>query len=161
MNKLLSREKVVAVRSQAKKDRKRVVFTNGCFDIIHPGHIGYLRKARALGDLLIVAINSDRSIKKLKGPLRPILTEAERGEILSGLEMVDCVTIFDDETPQEIISDLLPDILVKGGDWSLDQIIGRREVEAAGGRVLSLPYLQGSSTSDIIERILIRYQLAK
>lgn len=158
ISKLLTRQQLLKVRTVARNHQQRVVFTNGCFDLIHPGHIHYLREARALGDLLIVAINSDQSVQRVKGPLRPILTELERAGVLAGLEMVDYVTIFDEETPQAIIAQVVPDVLVKGGDWALDQIVGRKEVEAAGGRVYSLPYIAGSSTTDIISRILTRYQ---
>jgi D-beta-D-heptose 7-phosphate kinase/D-beta-D-heptose 1-phosphate adenosyltransferase len=132
---------------------KRIVFTNGCFDLLHAGHVRYLEQARSLGDLLVVGINSDASVRALKGPTRPILNEDERAEVLSALEAVDYVTVFDEETPRELIALLLPDVLVKGGDWEVDQIVGREEVEAAGGRVLSLPYHEGSSTSSIIDRI--------
>jgi D-beta-D-heptose 7-phosphate kinase/D-beta-D-heptose 1-phosphate adenosyltransferase len=158
MSKALPLDQLLALRRRAKESGKLVVFTNGCFDLIHPGHIGYLRQARALGDLLIVAINSDASVQRIKGPARPILTEDERAEVLDALEMVDYVTVFDEEDPQAVIAALLPDVLVKGGDWPLDKIIGREEVEAAGGKVYSLPYLQGASTTDVISRILDRHQ---
>lgn len=134
---------------------KRLVFTNGCFDLLHPGHVRYLYQARALGDALVVALNSDRSVRALKGEGRPILSQRERAEVMAALESVDYVTIFDEETPRELIAVLLPDILVKGGDWPIQQIVGREEVEAAGGKVLSLPYVEGLSTTDIIERILM------
>src|SRR5262249_48633207 len=155
---LLTRDQLLSIRCRAKEAGQSVVFTNGCFDLLHPGHINYLREARALGDLLIVAINSDASVQRIKGSQRPILNEQERAGVLDGLEMVDYITIFDEETPQVLIAALVPDILVKGGDWSLDQIVGRAEVESAGGSVRSLPYLQGASTTDIIERIIARYQ---
>ena len=132
---------------------KRVVFTNGCFDLLHPGHVHYLTQARALGDALIVALNSDGAVRELKGPGRPILKEQERAQVIAALGCVDYVTIFDDVSPRATISALLPDILVKGGDWNVDEIIGREEVEAAGGQVLSLPFVEGISTSDLIERI--------
>lgn len=138
-----------------------VVFTNGCFDLLHPGHVRYLQQAKALGDALIVGLNSDRSVRELKGSNRPILNEAERAEVISALGCVDYVTVFDDPTPREIIATLLPDILVKGGDWGVDQIIGRREVESAGGRVLSLPFVEGSSTTDVIQRIIERHRDGK
>jgi D-glycero-beta-D-manno-heptose 1-phosphate adenylyltransferase len=157
MKKILSLNQLLEIRLQVKQQGQKVVFTNGCFDLIHPGHIAYLKQARSLGDLLIVAINSDKSIQNIKGPLRPILTETERAIVMAALEVVSYVTIFDEETPHKIISTVLPDILVKGGDWSLDNIVGREEVEAAGGQVLSLPYLAGASTTDIIGRILSRY----
>jgi rfaE bifunctional protein nucleotidyltransferase chain/domain len=158
MSKLLTLDQLLIARRQAKEAGKRVVFTNGCFDLLHAGHIVYLRQARSLGDILVIGINSDASVQRLKGPERPIMSEAERAGVLEGLEMVDYITIFDEETPHSLISALLPDVLVKGGDWALDQIVGRLEVEAAGGSVHSLPYLQGASTTDIISRILSRYQ---
>jgi len=132
---------------------EKVVFTNGCFDLLHPGHVRYLADARALGDALVVALNSDRSVRLLKGEGRPILNEEERAQVVAALEAVDYVIIFDEETPRGLIAELVPDVLVKGGDWPLDEIVGRQEVEAAGGKVLSLPYVEGSSTTDIIERI--------
>jgi D-beta-D-heptose 7-phosphate kinase/D-beta-D-heptose 1-phosphate adenosyltransferase len=132
---------------------RRVVFTNGCFDLLHPGHIRCLEQARALGDLLIVAINSDASVRRLKGPGRPVMPEAERAEVLAALAAVDYVTVFEGDTPREIISKLLPDVLVKGGDWGPDQIVGREEVEAAGGRVVSIPLEPGYSTTGILAKI--------
>lgn len=144
-------------RERLRQAGKKVVFTNGCFDLLHPGHVRYLQQARALGDALIVALNSDRSVRELKGDKRPILNEAERSEVMAALACVDFVTIFDEPTPLEIISALLPDILVKGGDWGIDAIIGREEVEAAGGQVMSLAFVDGCSTTDVIERIAQRY----
>ena len=144
-------------REHLRHDGKKVVFTNGCFDLLHPGHVRYLQQARALGDILIVALNSDRSVRELKGDKRPILNEAERSEVMAALSCVDFVTVFDEPTPREIISALLPDVLVKGGDWGIDTIIGREEVEAAGGRVMSLPFVDGCSTTDVIERIAERF----
>ncbi|MCS6818040.1 MAG: D-glycero-beta-D-manno-heptose 1-phosphate adenylyltransferase [Blastocatellia bacterium] len=140
-------------RERLRREGRRVVFTNGCFDLLHPGHIRFLQQAKALGDVLIVAINSDASVRALKGPGRPIFPERERAEMLAALEAVDYVTIFDDLTPRALIAALLPDVLVKGGDWRLEEIVGREEVEAAGGRVLSLPYHEGYSTTRLIERI--------
>jgi rfaE bifunctional protein nucleotidyltransferase chain/domain len=131
----------------------KVVFTNGCFDLLHPGHIRTLEAARKLGDVLIVGINSDRSVRELKGPGRPVLPEQERAEILASLESVDAVVVFDEPTPREIIAALLPDVLVKGGDWPGDQIIGREEVEAAGGQVISVPVAPGYSTTVILQKI--------
>jgi len=136
---------------QLKRRGKRVVFTNGCFDLLHPGHTRYLAEARALGDVLIVAVNSDRSVRALKGSERPIFPERERAEILAALMSVDYVTIFDELTPQTIIARMLPQVLVKGGDWGLDEIVGRTEVEAAGGKVVALPITPGYSTSSIIQ----------
>ena len=133
---------------------QRLVFTNGVFDLLHVGHVRYLRQARALGDALVVAVNSDRSVRELKGAGRPLVSERERAEILASLRAVDYVTIFDDISPRSLIAQLLPDILVKGGDYTLDQIHGREEVEAAGGRVVSLPFVPGASTSEIIQRMV-------
>jgi D-glycero-beta-D-manno-heptose 1-phosphate adenylyltransferase len=155
MSKILGREELVRERQRMRGDGKQLVFTNGCFDLLHPGHVRYLEQARALGDALVVALNSDRSVRAIKGEGRPILSQRERAEVLAALESVDYVTVFDEETPRELVAALLPDILVKGGDWPVEQIVGREEVEAAGGKVLSLPYVEGSSTTDIIERILM------
>ncbi len=154
MAQVLTLTELLAARAALRHTGRRVVFTNGCFDLLHPGHVRYLQQARALGDALIVALNSDRGVRELKGPARPILREQERAEVLAALACVDFVTIFDEPTPREIIAALLPDILVKGGDWSIDTIVGREEVEAAGGEVLSLPFVEGVSTSDVIARIL-------
>lgn len=154
MKKILSREELIRERDRLRLEGRRVVFTNGCFDLLHPGHVRYLKEARALGDALIVALNSDRSVRRLKGEGRPVLNEQERCEVIAALESVDYVTVFDEETPRELIAALLPDFLVKGGDWPIEQIVGREEVERAGGSVLSLPYIDGLSTTDIIERIL-------
>ena len=143
-------EKVQSLKAEGRK----IVFTNGCFDLIHPGHISYLQAARQMGDVLIVGLNSDRSVKEIKGASRPFLTEQERAIILSGLESVSFVTVFDESTPLTLIRSLLPDVLVKGGDWGLLEIVGRKEVEDAGGKVVALPYEPGYSTSLIVERIL-------
>ncbi len=153
MGKVCSLDQLLQSREQLRSQQKTVVFTNGCFDLMHPGHVRYLQQARELGDALIVALNSDRSVQILKGESRPILKEQERAEVMAALACVDFVTIFDEETPREIIAALLPDILVKGGDWGVSEIIGREEVETAGGRVLSLPFVDGVSTSEIIARI--------
>src|SRR6516162_5939251 len=136
-----------------KRAGKRVVFTNGCFDLLHPGHTRYLAEARALGDVLVVAVNSDRTVRELKGPGRPVVPEQERAELLASLRTVDYVTIFDDLTPRKIIARMLPNVLVKGADWGPNEIVGREEVEAAGGRVVSVALAEGYSTSAIIERI--------
>jgi D-glycero-beta-D-manno-heptose 1-phosphate adenylyltransferase len=151
IRKILSREKAVAHVHDLKRRGRKVVFTNGCFDILHPGHARYLQAAKELGDILIVAINSDRSVRTIKGPNRPIMPQAERAEVMAALESVDFVTIFDEPTPRELITEMLPNVLVKGGDWALDQIIGREEVEAAGGTVVSIPVVEGYSTSRIIQ----------
>ncbi len=151
--KILTADETFAMRAQLRAAGQRLVFTNGCFDILHVGHVRYLQAARALGEALLVAINSDRAVRALKGASRPVLREAERAEVLAALEAVSYVTIFDELSPRTLIARLLPDVLAKGGDYNLDAIHGREEVEAAGGRVLALPFLAGASTTDIIERI--------
>ena len=156
--KILSQEKMLDERTRLRSAGLRLVFTNGVFDLLHVGHSRYLAQARALGDALVVAINSDRSVRELKGPDRPVTNEGERAEILAALRQVDYVTIFDEVTPRSLIAKLLPDVLVKGGDYQLHEIHGREEVEAAGGRVISLPYVQGSSTTAVIERMRRRNQ---
>jgi D-beta-D-heptose 7-phosphate kinase/D-beta-D-heptose 1-phosphate adenosyltransferase len=140
-------------RERLHAEGKRLVLTNGCFDILHVGHVRYLTSARELGHALVVAINSDCSVRELKGAGRPIMNQQERAEMLAALSAVDYVTIFDDISPRALIAEVLPDILVKGGDYQLDEIHGREEVEAAGGRVHSLPFVEGASTSSIIEKI--------
>ena len=140
-------------RARWKRDGRAVVFTNGCYDLLHPGHIRLLEGARSLGDILILALNSDAGTRRMKGPSRPILTEAERCELAAALEAVDAVTLFDEETPRELIAEILPDVLVKGADWS-HFVAGREEVEAAGGKVLNLPLEPGYSTTNIIDKIL-------
>jgi D-beta-D-heptose 7-phosphate kinase/D-beta-D-heptose 1-phosphate adenosyltransferase len=139
--------------SHHKKEGKKIVFTNGCYDIIHIGHVRCFQEGKKLGDTLIVALNSDRSVRTLKGPPRPIVPQAERAEIIAALECVDFVTIFDQDDPLEIISEVKPDILVKGGDWALDTIVGRDIVESYGGQVIPLPLVPGVSTTRIIETI--------
>ena len=151
--KVLSLEKLLGVRQGLRSEGKRLVFTNGVFDLLHVGHVRYLESARHLGDALVVAINSDRTVRQLKANDRPITNESERAEVLSALRHVDYVTIFDDVSPRTLIARLLPDVLVKGGDYGLDAIHGREEVEAAGGTVVSLPFVDGASTSTIIERM--------
>jgi D-beta-D-heptose 7-phosphate kinase/D-beta-D-heptose 1-phosphate adenosyltransferase len=151
--KILTPDEARAARVRLRAERQRLVFTNGCFDILHVGHIRYLQAARALGDALLVAINSDAAVRALKGDSRPVMNEAERAEMLAALGAVSYVTIFDALSPRALIAQLLPDVLVKGGDYGLDEIHGREEVEAAGGRVLALPFVEGASTTDIIERI--------
>lgn len=132
---------------------RTVVFTNGCFDLLHPGHIEYLAQARALGDVLVVGLNSDASVRRLKGPGRPLVDEADRAAVLAGLRSVDAVTLFDEDTPLELLSVLLPDVLVKGGDYDLDGIVGRAVVGKAGGDVRVLPFVEGYSTTDILTRL--------
>jgi rfaE bifunctional protein nucleotidyltransferase chain/domain len=152
-DKIRSLEDLVAERRALGAAGKRVVFTNGCFDLLHPGHVRYLAHARALGDALVVALNSDRAVRELKGPDRPILFEDERAEVMAALESVTFVTVFDDVSPRETIVAVAPDVLVKGGDWGVGEIIGRDEVEAAGGEVRSLPFVDGCSTTDVVRRI--------
>ena len=153
IEKILSQDEMLSVRETLRAGGKSLVFTNGVFDLLHVGHVRYLAAARALGDALVVAINSDRSVRELKGEGRPVITDSERAEILAALRQVDYVSIFDDVSPRSLIARLLPDVLVKGGDYGLDEIHGREEVEAAGGRVVSLPFVAGASTSAIIERM--------
>ena len=153
MDSILTLEQAILRFGPQKRNGRRVVFTNGCFDLLHPGHIRSLEQARALGDILIVGLNSDASVRQLKGQGRPAIPERERAEILAALESVDAVVIFDDLTPREVIARLLPDVLVKGGDWPGDQIAGREEVEAAGGRVVLAPVVPGYSTTDILKKI--------
>ena len=150
---ILTLEEAILRFGHEKRNGRRIVFTNGCFDLLHPGHIGSLEQARALGDALVVGLNSDVSVRELKGAGRPVLPERERAEILAGLESVDAVVIFDEPTPREVIARLLPDVLVKGGDWPGDRIVGREEVEAAGGRVVSVPVVAGYSTTEILRKI--------
>src|SRR6476620_8366208 len=144
---------MLAERERLRAAGRRLVFTNGVFDLLHVGHVRYLEQARELGDALVVAINSDRTVRELKGPSRPVFNEAERAEILAALRVVDYVTVFDEVSPRTLIASLLPDVLVKGGDYKLDEIHGREEVEAAGGRVVPLPFVEGASTTSIIERM--------
>jgi len=152
---IVSREAVVTLREKWKREGKRVVFTNGCYDVLHPGHIRLLERAKSLGDVLILALNTDASVRRLKGPSRPLLAEAERAELAAALEAVDVVTFFDEDTPRALIASLLPDVLVKGADWS-HFIAGKEEVEAAGGKVFALPLEPGFSTTGIVEQILAR-----
>jgi len=148
-----SRVELVEQRKRWKQESRIVVFTNGCYDLLHPGHIRLLEQARSLGDVLILALNSDASVRRMKGPSRPLLDEAERSEMALALEAVDAVTLFDEDTPRELIAEVLPDVLVKGADWS-HFIAGREEVEAAGGRVLTVALEPGYSTTNIVELIL-------
>jgi rfaE bifunctional protein nucleotidyltransferase chain/domain len=152
-DKILSIKEMLAERMRLRAAGVRLVFTNGVFDLLHVGHVRYLAEARELGDALVVAINSDRTVSELKGPDRPVFDQSERAEILAALRQVDYVVVFDDISPRSLISALLPDVLVKGGDYQLDQIHGREEVEAAGGKVISLPFVDGASTSALIERM--------
>ena len=151
--KILSVDELLAERARLRAAGQKLVFTNGVFDILHVGHVRYLAEARALGDALVVAINSDASVRELKGAGRPLMNETERAEILAALRATSYVTVFDDISPRSLIAQLLPDVLVKGGDYAIDGIHGREEVERAGGRVVSLPFIEGVSTSTIIERM--------
>jgi D-beta-D-heptose 7-phosphate kinase/D-beta-D-heptose 1-phosphate adenosyltransferase len=150
---VLAIDEAAAFADDLRRRHKRVVFTNGVFDLLHPGHVRYLQAARAEGDALIVGVNSDRSVRTNKGPTRPITPEAERAEILAALACVDAVAIFDDLTPADIIRRIQPDVLVKGADWAADAIVGRDTVEARGGKVVRIPVEQGWSTSSIVEKI--------
>jgi rfaE bifunctional protein nucleotidyltransferase chain/domain len=149
------RPALVQARAGWRRDGKTVVFTNGCYDILHPGHIRLLEKARSLGDLLILALNTDSSVARLKGPTRPLISEAERARMALLLEAVDAVTLFDEDTPRELIAEVLPDILIKVADWA-HFIAGREEVEAAGGKVMALALEPGFSTTNIVEELLKR-----
>ena len=153
MGKICTREQLKGELDIVRREGKRIVFTNGCFDILHVGHVRYLREARDEGDVLVVAVNSDSSVRSIKGEKRPLVPEAERVEMVAALAMVDYVTIFSETTPLEIIEDLLPDVLVKGGDWSPDEVVGRREVENRGGRVVIVPMTEGASTTNIVDKI--------
>ncbi len=145
------------IRKQIKFENKKVVFTNGVFDLIHAGHIDYLTKAKTLGDVLIVGLNSDESVRRIKGDKRPILKEEERSFIVSNLKPVDYLVIFDEDTPANLIESLIPDILVKGADWELDEIIGREVVEENGGQVMAIKFANEQSTSKIIDSIISKY----
>ena len=157
MSQLFTRPALVEQRAIWRKQGKRVVFTNGCYDILHPGHIRLLESARSLGEVLILALNTDASVQRLKGPSRPILSEQTRAAIAMNLQAVDAVSFFDEDTPRELIAAVLPDFLVKGADWS-HFIAGREEVEAAGGQVLALPLEPGYSTTNLVQQILDRHQ---
>jgi len=159
--KVIKLEQLKALRKRWKKQGKKLVFTNGCFDLIHIGHIRYLRRAKAMGDYLVVGLNSDRSVRKIKGEKRPIMSEKERGEILASLWFVDYVVIFQEQTPERIIKSLEPDYLVKGADWGIERIVGAKEVLSWGGKVKRIKLTAGRSSSGIIERIVKRYSESK
>ncbi|HSG07585.1 MAG TPA: D-glycero-beta-D-manno-heptose 1-phosphate adenylyltransferase [Longimicrobiales bacterium] len=151
-SKVLTRAELLARHGRPRQGR--LVFTNGCFDLLHRGHVAYLEAARALGDALVVAVNSDASARRLgKGADRPLVAEADRAYVLAGLQSVDAVCLFDEDTPRELIAALLPDVLVKGGDYTLDGVVGRTEVESAGGEVALIPFIEGYSTSNLVARI--------
>jgi len=152
---IFTRQQLIDLRLEWRRAGKKVVFTNGCYDILHPGHIRLLESARSLGDILILALNTDASVQRLKGPTRPLVSQDQRAELAAALEAVDAVTFFDEDTPRELIAAVLPDVLIKGADWA-HFIAGREEVEAAGGKVLALPLEPGYSTTGILEEVLAR-----
>ena len=156
--KVKERKELLRIIKNLKARGKRIVFTNGCFDLLHLGHVRYLEKAKSLGDILVVGVNSDSSVRKLKGPKRPILPEGERTEILSGLGCVDYITVFNEADPLKLITSLKPNLLVKGGDWRREQIVGREVVEGSGGELVVIPFVKGASTSNVIDVILKRFQ---
>lgn len=158
MSNIKSRKEIKKLRKQFKTEGKKVVFTNGVFDLIHAGHVDYLVKAKEMGDVLILALNSDESVKRIKGNKRPILLQDERAFIVSNLKPVDYVTFFEENTPAEIINDLIPDVLVKGADWAIDKIVGREVVEANGGKVKTIDFVNDQSTSKIIQKIINNYK---
>ena len=158
MNKITPRNDLKATVDRLKREGKKVVFTNGCFDILHAGHTRYLREARKLGDALILALNSDSSVRSIKGPMRPIVPEAERAEVVASLDSVDFVTVFDELTPLELIEFLQPDVIVKGGDWAEKDIVGAKAVRKWGGRVAIMPEIEGASTTNIIDKVLQVYR---
>jgi rfaE bifunctional protein nucleotidyltransferase chain/domain len=151
--KVKSLDELRSITVQARGDGKAIVFTNGCFDLLHRGHVHVLREAKALGDILIVAINSDRSVKEIKGPKRPVLPESDRAELVAAMEMVDYVALFDEPDPYKMIAAIRPNVLVKGGDWGAEEVVGADIVQRDGGKVAVIPYLKGFSTTEIIERI--------
>ncbi|HEX7126878.1 MAG TPA: D-glycero-beta-D-manno-heptose 1-phosphate adenylyltransferase [Thermodesulfobacteriota bacterium] len=151
LDKLLTRDRLLARFPRPRSER--VVFTNGCFDLLHRGHVEYLFAARALGDALVVGLNTDDSVRRLKGPGRPLVPESDRAFVLAGLACVDAVVLFDEDTPRELIAALLPDVLVKGRDYRPEDVVGRAEVEAAGGRLVLIPIVEGRSTTGLLNRI--------
>ncbi len=153
-NKIQPLKKLIKIREELKRQGKTVVFTNGCFDLLHRGHVHLFREAKKLGDVLLVAVNDDASVKKIKGASRPVFPLEERLEVLEAVEDIDYLTSFSEETPHKIIVSLLPDVLAKGGDWRPEEVVGKREVEDSGGRVVVIPYLKDSSSSAIIKMIL-------
>lgn len=158
MKNILSIEELLLIRKKLKEKNKKVVFTNGCFDIIHAGHVDYLSKAKTLGDVLIIGMNSDSSMKRIKGDKRPIVPQEERAFILANLKAVDYVTIFEEDTPYETLKKLVPDILVKGADWSKEDIVGKDIVEATGGKVETIEFVNFQSTTNIIKTIIERFK---
>jgi rfaE bifunctional protein nucleotidyltransferase chain/domain len=157
LEKIKTLAEIVRIRRRLRSEGKKLVFTNGCFDILHAGHVRYLNQARALGDALVLALNSDKSVRTLKGENRPIVSEQERAEVLAALACVDYLFVFDDLTPQRVIDAIVPDVLVKGADWGISEIVGRDTVEKAGGVVCNLPMVEGTSTTNIINTILSQF----
>ena len=158
MNYVKNIDELTAIRNDLKRQNKKVVFTNGVFDILHAGHVDYITKAKEKGDVLIVGVNSDSSVKRIKGELRPVVPQHERAFIISSLKPVDYVVIFEEDTPQEIINKLIPDVLVKGADWYIDKIVGREIVEANGGKVETIKFVNDQSTTNIIKTVLERFK---
>jgi rfaE bifunctional protein nucleotidyltransferase chain/domain len=156
MGEIYSRPQLLELRKRWRESGETVVFTNGCYDLLHPGHVRLLEAAKSLGDILVLALNTDSSVARMKGPSRPLTPESERAELAAALDAVDAVTLFDEDTPRELIAQLAPDILVKGADWS-HFIAGREEVEAAGGKVLALPLEPGYSSTNIVTDLLARH----
>lgn len=154
MGRIVSQEELIQRVGRQSRGSRRIVFTNGCYDLLHPGHVRLLEEARSLGDVLVVGLNSDSSVRRVKGPSRPLMPENERAEVLAALASVDFVVIFEESTPREVISRLLPDVLVKGADWGANEIVGRAEVEQAGGKVVSIPLQPGYSTTGILQKII-------
>ena len=152
-SKLKSLPQLLPLLSKARKSGKKIVFTNGCFDLLHVGHIRYLRQAKSLGDLLVIGLNADASVRRLKGPRRPVTRQAERAEVLSALECVDHLVLFSEDTPEKLIRLVCPDFLVKGGDWKKKDIVGAGFIESQGGKVRSLPYIEGFSTTGLLKKI--------
>jgi len=159
MKSCYSLEEIKAIRNKLMLEGKSVVFTNGCFDILHAGHVDYLAKAKECGDILILGLNSDASVRRIKGEKRPIVPEQERAFVLSNLKSVDYVTLFDEDTPFELISALIPDVLVKGADWAIENIVGRDVVEENGGEVKTIKFVNQASTTNIIKTVLERYSI--
>ncbi|MEW6096480.1 MAG: D-glycero-beta-D-manno-heptose 1-phosphate adenylyltransferase [bacterium] len=158
INKLKTLDELKDIVSKLKKQGKKVVFTNGCFDLLHVGHVKYLQKAKTYGDILVVAINSDKSVKGIKGNIRPLMPQKDRAEILAALSCIDYVLIFEELDPVRVISELIPDVLIKGGDYQLNEIKGREIVTSAGGKVLTIPEIKGKSTTNLIQTIIEKYK---
>ena len=156
-DKILNKEQLGKELVRLRDEGKRIVFTNGCFDILHVGHASYLEKAKEFGDVLVLAINSDASVRTIKGGKRPLIPEEERAYMVASLEVVDYVTIFSEKTPLELIDYLMPNVLVKGGDWAEEKVVGRESVEKWGGKVVIIPEIEGASTTNIVEKIIKMY----